>query len=272
MKTKNRLACLAFVLAAGVACSSGTTQPVTTGQESGTPAAAQAPYGGAPLATGQPGQPAAAPAPYGGQPEAGAVARAAPPAATAATPAPVAPQAPPRPQFREVTVPAGTTLNVTLETAVSSDNSNVEDVVRAKLAKPIVINGISVVPVGAEVVGSVLKATQSGRVKGRASLAFRFNRLRSGKETHDIRTARIAREAEATKGEDAKKVGIGAGAGALIGAIARGKKGAAVGGAVGAGAGTGVVVATRGEEVRLAAGTAVRTTLEEPITIQVPID
>ena len=88
-------------------------------------------------------------------------------------------------------------------------------------------------------------------------------------EKHDIRTARIARSAAATKSDDAKKVGIGAGAGALIGAIAGGGKGAAIGGAVGAGAGTGVVVATRGHEVELPAGATVSTTLQEPLTVLV---
>jgi hypothetical protein len=109
-------------------------------------------------------------------------------------------------------------------------------------------------------------------VAGRASIAFRFDRLRSGDDTYDIHTARIAREAAATKGEDATKIGIGAGAGAVVGAIAGGKKGAAIGSIVGAGAGTGVVMATRGEEVRLGPGAKVKTTFVEPLTIAVAFD
>ena len=62
-----------------------------------------------------------------------------------------------------------------------------------------------------------------------------------------------------------------AGAGAVIGAITGGKKGAAVGGAVGAGAGTGVVLATRGDEVTLAAGTSLTTTLTRPLVVLVPL-
>lgn len=69
-----------------------------------------------------------------------------------------------------------------------------------------------------------------------------------------------------------KRSGIGAAAGAVIGAIAGGGKGAAIGSAIGAGAGTGVVMSTRGKEVHLPAGTAVRTTLDEPVTIEVPFD
>lgn len=178
----------------------------------------------------------------------------------------------PKPQVREVTVPAGTALNVALQTVVSSDQSKVEDTVRAALTKSIVIDGTTVVPEGATLVGTVLEVHQSGRVKGRASVALRFTQLHVRDETLGIRTPRITREAEATKSEDAKKIGIGAGAGALIGAVAGGKKGAAIGGVVGAGAGTGAVLATRGKEVRLGAGTRIRTVFEEPVTIMVPID
>ena len=45
------------------------------------------------------------------------------------------------PKFKEIVVPAGTTLNLTLETAVSSDESRPEDQVRATLSKPIVVDG-----------------------------------------------------------------------------------------------------------------------------------
>jgi hypothetical protein len=136
----------------------------------------------------------------------------------------------------------------------------------------VVIDGTEGLPKGAELVGSVTEAERSGRVKGRASVAFRFQRLTAWDETHDIQTARIAREAASTKKEDATKVGIGAGAGALIGAIAGGGKGAAIGSAVGAGAGTGAVMATRGDEVSLPAGTTVTATLQEPLTVRVPLN
>jgi hypothetical protein len=170
-----------------------------------------------------------------------------------------------------VTLPAGTSFAAKLVTVVASDASRAEDPVRATLTEPVVVDGATVVPAGAELSGVVLEANQSGRVKGVASVAFRFNRLHVGSEAHDITTARIARRAETTKGEDAAKIGIGAGVGAAVGAITGGGKGAGVGAAVGAGTGTGVVLATRGDEVRLPAGSSVRATLSEPVTIAVPV-
>jgi len=184
-------------------------------------------------------------------------------------PAVAPPAAEAKPQFRDVTIPLGTSLHIKLATTVASDTSHAEQTVRGALSEPIVVDDITVAPAGSEVLGSVLEAKQSGRVKGRAEIAIAFDRLRIGSETHTIRTAHIAEEAASTKKKDAEKVGIGAGAGAVIGAIAGGKKGAAVGGAIGAGAGGGVVAATRGDEVRLAAGSVVTTRLQESLTIRV---
>jgi len=176
---------------------------------------------------------------------------------------------PPAPVYREVTVPSGTTLSVELRTAVASNTSAVEDRVQGVLRRALVVDGVEVVPAGARLSGVVTDAQQSGRVKGRARLALRFTSLTVDDTPTTIGTSTIAREAEGTKKEDAAKIGIGAGAGAVVGAITGGKKGAAVGGAVGAGAGTGVVLATRGDEVELAAGTAVTTTLTRPLVVQV---
>lgn len=166
-------------------------------------------------------------------------------------------------------IPAGTVLKVRLTSDLASDESKVEDAVRGTLASPVLVKGDEVVPDGASLRGSVTSVQRSGKVKGRASLAFRFERLAVADEEYDVRTERISRVAAATKKKDATKVGIGAGAGALIGAIAGGGKGAAIGSAVGAGAGGGVVMATRGDEVHLPAGTVVSAKLAEAVTVKV---
>ena len=173
------------------------------------------------------------------------------------------------PVAREVTIPAGTTLSLQLGTAISSKDSAVEDPVQATLRRAIVVDGETVIPAGATVSGHVTQSTRSGRVKGLAEVAVQFSSLRVGDTRYGIRTAAITRQAEATKKEDATKIGIGAGAGAITGAIAGGKKGAAIGTAVGAGGGTAVVLATRGEDVTLPRGTVVTARLIEPVTLRV---
>ena len=189
-------------------------------------------------------------------------------APAASAPAAVAPPAPPAPRFREITVPAGTFLSVTLETPVASDTSQVEDVVEGRLAKSIVISRTAVLPAGSRITGSVLGAQRSGRVKGRASVVIRFNRITAHGESYSMQTARITREAEASTKSDVKKGGIGAGVGAVIGGIAGGGKGAAIGGVVG---GAGTVMATRGKEVRLEPGTTITARLTSPLDVRVEV-
>jgi hypothetical protein len=177
--------------------------------------------------------------------------------------------APAPPAVREVTIPAGTTLRLDLASAVASDSSRVEDTVRATLRQPLAVNGETVLPVGTELVGIVTDVAESGRIKGRARVAYHFTALRFGGEGYDIATAPISHQAEATKGEDAKKIAIGAGAGAALGALIGGGDGAAKGAAIGGAGGTGVVLATKGNEVRLGPGANVSTRLTAPVTIRV---
>jgi hypothetical protein len=166
-------------------------------------------------------------------------------------------------------VPSGTAVAIELRTAVASDTSTVEQTVRGTLRRAVVVDGVEVLPAGAPVSGSVTAVERAGRVKGRARLAMRFTSVTIDDDAVRMSTASIARQAAATKGEDAAKIGIGAGAGAVIGAIAGGKKGAVVGGTVGGAAGTGVVLATRGDEVELPVGTALSTTLTQPLVVRV---
>ena len=178
-------------------------------------------------------------------------------------------KAPAEPVYKEVTLPAGTTLRLDLKSSVASDTSKVEDAVRAALRQAVVVDGKTVLPVGTELAGTVTEVERSGRVKGRARIAYRFSSLRHDSERYDIRTATIAHEAAATKKKDATKIAIGAGAGAAIGAIFGGGGGAAKGAAIGGGAGTGAVLATRGDEVRRGPGADVTTKLTAPLTVRV---
>lgn len=192
--------------------------------------------------------------------------------ASAASSAPAekaAPKRPAAPVYREITVPAGTTLRLELKTAVASDTSQVEDAVRASLRQDVVVDGQTILPAGTELMGVVTEAAGSGRVKGRARVAYRFSSLLYDDEKYDIRTETIAHEAAPTKKEDAKKIGIGAGVGAALGAVLGGGGGAAKGAAIGGAAGTGAVLATKGDEVRLGPGADVNTRLAAPLTVRV---
>lgn len=169
---------------------------------------------------------------------------------------------------RAVTLPEATVLDVTLGTAHASDTSRVEERVTATVAEPLVVDGVTVIPAGATLTGHVTGVKESGKVKGRAEMGIRFTRLQSGSTTYDIETQPLYWVAESTKKEDAVKIGAGAAAGAVIGAITGGRKGAAIGTAIGAGGGTAVVLATDGDEIRLAPGRRLKVSLSNPLTIR----
>jgi hypothetical protein len=175
------------------------------------------------------------------------------------------------PAFREVTIPAGTSLPIVLDTAVGSDTSEVEDPVRAHLARAITIDGATVVPAQSVVLGSVTDATRSGKVKGRAHLSVRFDSLipADQEERYAIHTSSLGRTAPGTKKNDALKIAAPAAGGAIVGGLIGGGKGAAIGTAAGGGAGTAVVLSTRGKEVRLGRGAAITIELVEPLIVRV---
>ena len=172
---------------------------------------------------------------------------------------------------REVTIPAGTTLPIVLDTAVGSDTSRIEEHVTAHLSRPVTLHGETVLPEGSRVGGVVTDAKASGRVKGRAHVAVRFDSLspRGDDERYEIRAASIGRTAESTKKKDALEIGAPAAGGALIGALVGGGKGALIGTAVGGGAGAGVVLATKGKEVHLPKGSTLALKLAAPVTVKV---
>jgi hypothetical protein len=185
---------------------------------------------------------------------------------TAVTPAstPVPPSGPLGPETR---LALGIPLHLVLATTASSDKSQQGDPVVAKLATPVKEADRVVLPAGTELRGEVLVAQGSGRVKGRARLAIGFMKIVVGAKTYEIQTSAIDATAAPQKGRDAKIIGGGVAAGALIGAIAGGGSGAAKGAAIGGAAGGGTVLATKGKEVVFTAGSRHTVTLKKSVTL-----
>ena len=154
-----------------------------------------------------------------------------------------------------ITIPEGTTLPLLLETAISSETIRAGDRVVAKLGEDVRVGEKVVVPAGSEVRGRVTAAVASGRVKTRARLAFDFDTLVLQGKEHSIGTRAVDVTAGDTHKKDAASIGIGAGA--IVGAIVDGKKGAGIGALIGGAAGTGVVLTNTGKEIELGSGTRV---------------
>jgi hypothetical protein len=249
-----RLALLAILATCAVACSQQNPQ---AGASTSAPAQTAA-------ADAQAAPPVATASPQANEPGTAS-------ARSAAAPEPAAapkPASPPQPRFQEVTIPAGTSLAVTLLSNLASNNSQVEDPVKGSIANPVVVGGTTVIPEGTPISGSVTAVAESGRVKGRASIGLRFDRLTLGSEAHKIQTAAVTREAAADTKSDVKKGAVGTGLGAVVGGVAGGGTGAAIGAVAG---GVGTVLATKGSEVELPAGTALTVLLQEPLVVTVPV-
>lgn len=174
---------------------------------------------------------------------------------------------PAEPEILEVTVPEGTVLELELLTALDTSLNRAGDEIQARTLSAVYLKGNEVLPKGTYVEGRVTQVQSSGRVKGKATLAFTFDRIQTRSGTKKIRTSYVEKQAASGKKKDATVVGGAAGLGAVVGAIIGGKKGAAIGATIGGAGGTGVVLATKGEEIRLPVGTEVNVRLDEPLTL-----
>ena len=193
------------------------------------------------------------------------------PATARTEPAPAEPAAAPAPTPKPTPAPLvlaeGTVLPVRLQDTLTTKTAQPEDRVVAVTTEDVLVGGAVAVPAGSEVYGSVVSSVRSGRVKGRAHIVVSFDQVRVGHRTYDVALSGFDVTAGSSKGKDAKIAGGAAAAGVVIGAIAGGGKGALKGGAIGGAAGGAAVLATRGEEVTLPAGTAYRLTLKKALTI-----
>jgi BON domain len=173
-----------------------------------------------------------------------------PPDTPAAQAPPPAPLPPPPPQ--KVIVPAGTQLTVRLNDTLDSERNQVGDTFHGSLSAPIVVNGETVIPSGADVVGRVADVKSAGRFAGNSVLTLELTSIATNGKTYNIQTNQWSRAGKGEGKKTATKVVGGAALGAIIGGLAGGGKGAAIGAPAGAAAGTGVSAAQKGQQIKLA--------------------
>jgi len=177
--------------------------------------------------------------------------------------------APPPPAPKPITVPAGTPIVIRTTTALSTKEAKNGDRFQATLAEPLVVDGLTLAPRGAEVEGVIVESDPGGRVKGVAQLSIALRSIRTVSGNVEIRTDAHVAEAKSSVKKDVTRGAIMTGVGAAIGAIAGGGKGAAVGAGVGAGAGTATAMATRGEPAAIPAESVLTFRLKSPVTVTV---
>ncbi|HEX5736215.1 MAG TPA: hypothetical protein VF131_25525 [Blastocatellia bacterium] len=163
-------------------------------------------------------------------------------------------------------ISVGTTLRVRLDTDLSSKEARVGDRFTATVLDPETYEG-------ARVTGHISSIKKSGRVEGRTSMNLTFDSIETRNGSRGTMRAELVRvydpDSESSKRVDEegtvesssrgkqtlKRSGIGAAAGAVLGAIVGGGKGAAIGLIVGGAAGAGSIAIEGSKELELPSGT-----------------
>jgi hypothetical protein len=165
------------------------------------------------------------------------------------------------------TIPTGTVFNVRMIDAVDSESSQLGQTFQASLDEPIMLDGVTVIPRGADIVAKLVEDKQSGKVTGRTELTMDLVSIRVNGRMIDLNTEEVTTSSESRTGKSAKVIGGTAAVGAILGGIFGGGKGAAIGATSGAGAGTAVQVMTKGQRVKIPAETRLSFTLQNPLKI-----
>jgi hypothetical protein len=183
-------------------------------------------------------------------------------------------------------IPAGTHLLLRMENTLNSRTADEGDYVYMRTANPVTVSGAVVIPAGSYVQGVVTRAKRAGRISGRAELGIRLEKftLASGTEyklspqVASVDDARgtgqdvagkegVIREGSTT-GQDAARVLILAGTGAVTGAwIDRGARGAGIGAGAGAAVGLATVLGTRGRDLMLQQGASLDVVFDRAVDL-----
>lgn len=174
-----------------------------------------------------------------------------------------------------ISLPAGTQFDISLTTPVDTRTSNIGDRVEGTLAAPLLYEGHTIAESGAVIRGEIVELTRASRAKSeedRASVKFQFTSLQTvdGEKTISatVTNSEGKMVAKSTSTRDKLMIGGGAVAGAILGKVAgKSTKSTVLGAVGGAVLGTGAVLAAKGYELEVPAGSTVSLRVDAPITV-----
>ncbi|HEY6375318.1 MAG TPA: BON domain-containing protein [Edaphobacter sp.] len=190
----------------------------------------------------------------------------APPPAPAPAPAPAPP---PPPAFKNVTIPAGTSIPVRITQTLDSATTQQGQSFSGTVATDVMADGLVAVRQGTAVTGRVSAVQEAAHYKGSSLLTVELVSINRHGDTLAVTTDPYSVEGKGRGKNTAAKVGGGAAVGAIIGGIIGGGKGAAIGAASGGGLGAGANTITRGEQVQIPSESLVNFKLTNTLAIRV---
>jgi hypothetical protein len=165
-------------------------------------------------------------------------------------------------------VPAGTTVTVSLGSALGSKLSQDGQTFNGSVAKEVMVGNTVAIPKGADVSGTVVDAKPLGKLAGGAVLQVRLDSIRLHGTEIAVQSDPRTFTAKGKGKRTAVATGGGAALGGIIGALAGGGKGAAIGLAAGAGAGAGGAAFTGNKDIVLPAESDVSFQLSQALEVR----
>ena len=185
---------------------------------------------------------------------------------------PPAPPPPAQPSFRNVSVPAGTTIPVRVTQTLDSATTQEGDAFSGVVASDVIIDGATVLTAGSTVSGHVDAVHEAGHFKGSSLLTVSLASVSRRGDRVPVSTDPYTVQGKGRGANSAEKIGGGAAVGAIIGGIFGGGKGAAIGAGAGGGLGAGAQAVTKGQQVQIPSETVVRFHLAAPLSVRVRAD
>ena len=182
-----------------------------------------------------------------------------------------------------LTIPAGTSIPLSLKQAISTKSAKNGDPVYAETAFPFVLNERVVIPAGTYIQGKIERVQRGGHVKGRAEVLIHFTSMiypsgytvmlggsienTPGAEKTSMKDSEGTIRQDSDAGKKATTAAGTAATGATIGGVTSGLKGAGIGAAAGGAAGLAISMLSRGADVRLEAGTSIQMEIQREVTV-----
>jgi type IV secretion system protein VirB10 len=167
-----------------------------------------------------------------------------------------------------VTVPSGTSIDITLGTSLTSETASVGSGWTGSTRNALVLDGRNVIPAGSSVAGTVTSVKPAHR-GDRAMLDLGLTSIVVGNRQYPVRGSTEAVIAGSTRARNLGAIAGATAVGALVGhAIGGSSKGTIIGAVVGGGAATGVVAASDGYQVVLKQGIPLTFTTNETVAVR----
>ncbi len=167
-----------------------------------------------------------------------------------------------------VTVAAGTALDVTLHSAISSENAQVGDTWTGEVKDNVIVGQTVVIPAGSVVNGVVNAVTPAGGKNSRASLALAVKSVTVNGQSHALSASTEPVVAGSARARNIGAVAGAAAVGAVIGHAVGGGKGTLIGGLLGGGAAAAAAAKSKCFQVVIKDGTNMTFNVDTPVTMR----